>query len=61
VALRYRTICTEGAQFGRRAPAPEVDAHARCTGMQRLDAGDLQGVDLMLASAVSWRAPAPIS
>ena len=54
-ALCYRTICIEGAQLlGGAHRHPEVSLHTPSLHryVQRLDAGDLQGVaELMLASA----------
>lgn len=54
-ALCYRTICTEGAALlGGAHRHPEVSMHTPSLHLyvERLDAGDLQGVaDLMLASA----------
>lgn len=54
-ALCYRTICTEGAQLlGGAHRHPEVMMHTPSLHryVERLDAGDVQGVaDLMLASA----------
>ena len=54
-ALCYRTICVEGAQvFGGAHRHPEVSLHTPPLHLyvERLDAGDLQGVaDLMLDSA----------
>lgn len=53
-ALCYRTICTEGAALLGTHAHPEVSLHTPSLHLyvQRLDAGDVQGVaDLMLASA----------
>lgn len=54
-ALCYRTICTEGAALlGGAHRHPEVSMHTPSLHLyvERLDAGDVQGVaDLMLASA----------
>lgn len=54
-ALCYRTICTEGAALlGGAHRHPEVSMHTPSLHryVERLDAGDVQGVaDLMLASA----------
>jgi aspartate racemase len=53
-ALCYRTICTEGAALLGTHAHPEVSLHTPPLHryVERLDAGDLQGVaDLMLASA----------
>lgn len=54
-ALCYRTICTEGAQLlGGAHRHPQVSLHTPSLHLyvERLDAGDLQGVaDLMLDSA----------
>jgi len=54
-ALCYRTICSEGAAlFGGAHRHPEVSMHTPSLHryLERLDAGDLQGVaDLMLDSA----------
>lgn len=54
-ALCYRTICTEGAQLlGGAHRHPQVSMHTPSLHLyvERLDAGDLQGVaDLMLDSA----------
>jgi aspartate racemase len=54
-ALCYRTICTEGAALlGGAHRHPEVSMHTPSLHLyvERLEAGDLQGVaDLMLASA----------
>lgn len=53
-ALCYRTICTEGAALLGRHAHPEVSMHTPPLHLyvDRLDAGDVQGVaDLMLASA----------
>jgi aspartate racemase len=54
-ALCYRTICAEGAQvLGGAHRHPEVSLHTPSLHLyvERLDAGDVQGVaDLMLASA----------
>jgi aspartate racemase len=54
-ALCYRTICTEGAaMLGGAHRHPEVSMHTPSLHLyvERLDAGDVQGVaDLMLASA----------
>jgi aspartate racemase len=53
-ALCYRTLCTEGAQLLGGHRHPEVSLHTPSLQLyvERLDAGDVQGVaDLMLASA----------
>ena len=53
-ALCYRTICTEGAALLGAHAHPEVSLHTPSLHLyvERLDAGDVQGVaDLMLASA----------
>lgn len=54
-ALCYRTICEEAGQLlGRKHAHPEVTMHTPSLHLyvERLDAGDVQGVaDLMLASA----------
>jgi len=54
-ALCYRTICEEAGQLlGRKHAHPEVTLHTPSLHLyvERLDAGDVQGVaDLMLASA----------
>lgn len=53
-ALCYRTLCTEAAQLLGAHRHPEVSLHTPSLHLyvERLEAGDLQGVaDLMLASA----------
>jgi aspartate racemase len=53
-ALCYRTLCTEAAQLLGAHRHPEVSLHTPSLHLyvERLDAGDVQGVaDLMLASA----------